>query len=450
MYCLAVDIGASSGRVILGKTENGRIALSELHRFPNGAVRRGGQLCWEVDRLFAEIKTGMKKCAAQGIRPHSMAIDCFGVDFVLLDAEGRLLGDTVSYRDARTDGMPEAAAVPPDAFYRKTGIVGGKIHSVYQLLYLQKETEQLKKAARFLHLPDYLNYLLTGVAANEYTISQTSLLINAETGDFDGELLDALALPRKIFEKPLPPATVLGRVKPEIAAETGIDCAVVLAPSHDTVSAAAAVPAGEDCIFISSGTWSMLGTYVSAPLIRPERAVRFSNLFICPGHYGLIRGSTGLWMMQAIRRELGGKHTFDSLCALAQESAYPDILDADAPDFSAPESMLAAVRGYAASHGFAPMDTLGDAVRCVYRGLAAKYAESVREIESFTEKTYDSIYIVGGGSRDEFLNRLTEGFTGKKVYAGPAEATAMGNIAAQLTSAGVFGSLWEAKKIIMK
>ena len=273
VYYLAVDIGATSGRVMLGTLKNGKIATEELHRFSNGAVRRNGHLCWEVDRLFLEIKKGMRKCTEMGISPKSISVDCFGVDFVLLDKDGNIVGDTVSYRDNRTAGLSEKAPLSHYELYRRTGMEDGEISSVYQLLYLKNETNELDKAARFLHLPDYLNYLLTGIDANEFTVSQTSSLVNVETGDYDGKTLAELGIPKRLFKKPLLPGTVLGRIQPEIAAETGIDCDVVLSASHDTVSAAVAVPCSDDCIFISSGTWSMIGTYIPDAIICEDKVI---------------------------------------------------------------------------------------------------------------------------------------------------------------------------------
>lgn len=447
MYYLAVDIGASSGRVMLGSLKNGKITTEEIHRFSNGAVPRGGHLCWEVDRLFAEIKIGMRKCADMGIQPRSMAVDCFGVDFALLDDKGNIVGDTVSYRDSRTEGISKKAPLSLYEMYKRTGMEDGEISSVYQLFYLKSETDQLEKASRFLHLPDYLNYLLTGIAENEYSISQTAMLVNTHTGTYDTEILKELGIPEKLFKKPVPAGTVLGRVKPEIAAETGIDCDVVLAAGHDTVSAAAAVPCSDDCIFISSGTWSMIGTYISDMILCEEDEL-FCNMLIDKGHYGFIRGITGLYMITAIKRELNDKYTYDELCELAQGSDYQEIIDIDDGVFSAPESMYEAVRSYALGKGLKPVETLGDAIRCIYRSLAMKYAQNVELIEKLTKKQYDSIYIVGGGSRDWYLNQLTAEFTGKKIFAGPTEATAIGNIAAQLTAAGVFETLWDAKTAV--
>ncbi|MBO5305699.1 MAG: rhamnulokinase [Clostridia bacterium] len=451
IYCLAVDIGASNGRIMLGSFDGGVIETEVLHRFKNGAQMKNGHLCWDVEMMLREIKCGMKACAERGIAPKSIGIDCFGVDFVLLDQNGNLLGDTVAYRDDRSVGYRENAPLRPDEIFMKNGSLGAWFSSVYQLMYLRENTDHLDKAAYFMHLPDYLNYRLSGIVANELSIAQTSMIINPERCEFDGELLEKMGLPKNIFQKLSLPTSILGRLSPEIVAETGIDCVVVQPCEHDTVSAMAAVPKkdGEDCIFISSGTWSMIGTFLEAPLIN-EKAIEagYSNMYLTPTITGLLRGITGLWMVQSIKKELGDEYTFDMLCELSERSDYKDLIDVDDKAFVAPESMIAAVKQYLKDHGLPEAKDIGDVMNCVYRSLATKYAENITKLEKLTGKTYDRIYIVGGGSRDTYLNRLTAEFTGKKVFAGPSEATAIGNIAAQLTAHGIFRDLSEATKAV--
>lgn len=453
IYCLAVDIGASSGRVMLGSFDGGEIATEELHRFKNGAQMKNGHLCWDVEMMLREIKLGMKKCAALGIAPKSIGIDCFGVDFVLLDQNMNVLGDTVAYRDSRSVGYRENAPLRPEEIFMKNGSLGAWFSSVYQLMYLGDKTDLLNKAAHFMHLPDYLNYRLCGIVANELTVAQTSMLINPERCEFDGELLEKMNLPKHIFKKLSRPTSILGRLTPEIIAETGIDCDVVQPCEHDTVSAMAAVPKkeGEDCIFISSGTWSMIGTFVDRPLIN-ENAIKagYSNMYLTPKCNGLLRGITGLWMVQSIKKELGDEYTFDRLCEMSEQSDYKDIIDVDDKAFVAPESMIGAVKQYLADCGLPEAKDIGDIMNCVYRSLATKYAENVIKLEKLTGKTYDRIYIVGGGSKDTYLNRLTADFTGKKVFAGPSEATAIGNIAAQLTAHGIFETLDKAVNAVSR
>lgn len=451
IYCLAVDIGASNGRVILGSYDGGEIETEVLHRFKNGAEMKNGHLCWDVERLFSEIKIGMKKCAERGIAPKSIGIDCFGVDFALLDENMQLLGDTVAYRDERSVGYRESAPLSPREIFMKHGSLGGWFSSVYQLMYLADKTDHLEKAAHFMHLPDYLNYRLSGVVAHELSIAQTSMLIDPKKCEFDEEILEKLNIPKGIFKKISRPTSIVGRLTPEVVAETGIDCVVVQPCEHDTVSAMAAVPrkAGEDCLFISSGTWSMLGAFTDRP-IKTEKVIEagYTNMYLTENCNGLIRGITGLWMVQSIKKELGEEYTFDKLCELAEKSDYDVIVDVNDRIFSAPESMIGAVKQYLSEHGHPEPRDIGDIMNCVYRSLASKYASSVKELEDIMGKTYERIYVVGGGSRDTYLNRLTAEFTGKHVSAGPAEATAIGNLAAQLTAHGVFGDLTEATRAV--
>jgi len=453
MNCLAVDIGASNGRVMLGSHKDGEIVTEEIHRFTNAPEMRDGHLCWDVERMLCEIKHGMKKCAERGISPRSVGIDCFGVDFVLLDENLRMLGSTVAYRDGRSAGYREKAPLSAEEIFMHSGFLGDWFSSVYQLMYLREKTDLLDRAAHFMQLPDYLNYRLCGVIANELTISQTTMLVNAASNEFDEELLEKLHIPGKIFKKTSRPASILGQLTPEVAAETGLRCAVVQPCEHDTVSAMAAVPRpeGEDCIVISSGTWSMIGIFLERPMICAGAArAGYSNMYVTENTTALLRGITGLWMVQAIRRELGGVYTFDMLCEMAEKSEYTALIDIDDRMFCAPQSMIGAVKQYIAEHALPAAEDIGDIMNCVYRSLAAKYAENVAELEKLTGKKYGCICIVGGGVRDAYLNRLTAAFTGKKVYVGASEATAIGNIAAQLSAHGIFKDLREASDSVSR
>ena len=278
---LAVDIGASSGRHIVGWVEDGRIQLQEVYRFENGISRKNGHLCWDVDALAAEVINGMAACRAAGFAPATMGIDTWAVDFVLLDKAGQRIGDAVAYRDERTDGIREMLPVSFAEHYARTGIQFQKFNTVYQLAALQKEhPEQLAAAETFLMIPDYLNYLLTGVAANEYTNATTTALVNAESKDWDDELIETLGLPRNIFQPIRTPGTVLGGLLPEIQEKVGFDCQVILPATHDTGSAFLAVPARDEfAATLSSGTWSLLGVENLAPIATDaSRADNFTNL----------------------------------------------------------------------------------------------------------------------------------------------------------------------------
>lgn len=448
-YCLAIDIGASNGRLMLGYLNEGIITVEEIHRFQNGAIMKDGHLCWDIDRLFCEIKTGMKRCAERGIQPATMGIDCFGVDFAVLDKDDNRIGDVVSYRDARTRGLKEKSGIKSSDIFAQSGMVGGDINSAFQLWYLKQNTNDIEKAARVLHIPDYLNFLLTGKKANELTISQTSLLVNLKTNEIDKKTLDLFGLPENLFSNPLTPASIIGEVTPEIAKETGICPKVVLPAEHDTISAAVAVPCTDDCIFISSGTWSMMGAYLDKPIIKKDAKDQIcSNYYIAENHYCAMSGTNGLWMVQQIKREFGDKYSYDDLCALAEKSNYTATVDVADAAFKAPQSMLQALKEYIKEHNLPYTEDLGDLVNCAYRSIAVKYAENAQKLERFTGKKYDNVYIVGGGSCDPYLNKLAKEFTGKTVWAGPKEATAIGNIAAQLTALGIFENTWEAKKAV--
>lgn len=451
MYYLAVDIGASSGRHILGSIQNGKIEIEEIYRFKNGNVKRNGHLCWELDRLFAEIKNGMKKCAEIGKKPSYMGIDCFGVDFVLLDKDNNILGDTVAYRDSRTDGMPEAVyqKIPYDTLYARTGVQTQRFNSIYQLYSIKTTSDALDKAERYLHIAEYFNFLLTGVQKNEFTMTSTTQLMNLETKDFDTEILNTLGFPAKIFTKPEMPGTVVGKLTAALQEETGLDCTVLLAPAHDTASAVMAVPTVKPCVYISSGTWSLMGTLL--PKMNPSLEGRDAGLTNEGAHDGQIRylkNIMGLWIIQSIKKELNDAYSFGQLCDMAMESSYEGKIDVNDDMFLAPESMMDAIRSYLAAKGEKAPETLGDILHCVYHSLAQSYGETVREIEKITRNTYDAIHIIGGGSKDSYLSRLTAEYTGKTVYAGPTEATAIGNLLMQMLSAGEFTDLAQAKAVV--
>ena len=436
MYYLAVDIGASSGRHILGEIKDGKLVIEEIYRFSNGAVKRNGHICWELDRLFAEIINGMKKCAEIGKIPHSMGIDCFGVDFVLLDKDDNILGDTVAYRDTRTEAVKDAVNEAYPDFYKTTGIAEQIFNSVYQLAAIKKEhPEYIDAAKRFLMLTEYFNFRLTGNKKNEYTNATTTMLLNAETEDFDGGILDAIGVPKEIFSKPEKPGTLVGTLREEIKKEVGFDCEVILPATHDTGSAVFAVPTNDKCIFLSSGTWSLMGTVIDKPICTKEAKDKgFTNE---GGVVGIrfLKNIMGLWIIQSVRHELGDKYSFAELCDMAEKSLYPDIINVNDSIFFSPESMIDAINEHLKQNCAPKPETVGDMLKAVYGGLAKSYGETVAEIEEITGEKFDAVYIIGGGSRDGYLNTLTAEKTGKTVFAGPTEATAIGNLLVQAKAA---------------
>lgn len=456
-YYLAVDIGASSGRHILGHTENGKIVLEEIYRFENGLIKKNGHLCWDTDRLFSEILAGMKRCKELQKIPLTMGIDTWGVDFVLLNGEGKPLGDAVAYRDPRTEGMDAVAAqkISPEELYARTGIQKQIFNTIYQFLALQKEApDHLAKAERMLMIPDYFHWRLTGKAVNEYTNATTTQLVSAEKKDWDWELLDRLELPRNIFGPLSFPGTEVGELTPAIAEAVGFSCKVVLPGTHDTASAVLAVPMTEEnAVYISSGTWSLIGLErMHADCSEESRLKNFTNEGGYEGRFRYLKNIMGLWMIQSVRRELkaaGQTVSFDGLCDLAQKALdFPSRVDVSDACFLAPESMQAAVDGFCARTGQKVPSGIEERMACIYLSLADGYKKAVEELEALIGKPIPCIHIVGGGSKDWYLNELTASATGKTVYAGPTEATALGNILAQMLANRVFSSVPEARKAV--
>lgn len=452
-YHLAIDLGASSGRHILGWLADGELKTEEVYRFENGVHERDGQLCWDVDYLFSEIVAGLRRCGKIGKVPATVAIDTWGVDFVLLDEHGTRIGEAVCYRDSRTDGVPEEcdAIIPEAELYAHAGIGRQKYNTVYQLLALKKQhPEQLAAARHMLLMPDYFVYRLTGNTFAEYTEATTTGLINAATGDWDTELIDRLALPRELFMPVSLPGTSAGALCADVAETVGFQTTVVLAASHDTASAIMAVPSNaEDTLYISSGTWSLMGIQQNTPLCTEEcRQSGFSNEGGYGGSLCILKNIMGLWMVQSVRRENGKVHSFDELCAMAEAADIPSVVDVCDDRFLAPDSMTAEVAAACADSNQPVPQTLGETMAVIYQSLAAAYAETTRQMERMTGKTYPCIHIIGGGSNDAYLDQLTANAAACPVVAGPKEATAIGNLCAQLLAGGEVESLSAVRTIV--
>lgn len=455
-YYLAVDIGASSGRHILGWMDKGKIRMEEIYRFENKLEKRNGHLCWDLDHLFHEVVEGLHKCKELDRIPASVGIDTWGVDFVLLDAHGNVLGNTVAYRDGRTKGMDEEVykVISESELYGRNGIQKQLFNSIYQLMAIKKETPQLlERAERFLMIPEYLNYRLTGVAMNEYTNATTTQLVNAKTQDWDFELMEMLGLPTKIFGELNMPKTLVGPLSSNMAKRVGFQTNVVLPATHDTGSAVMAVPTNsDDSIYLSSGTWSLMGIERLIPdCTEMSRKHNFTNEGGYHHRYRYLKNIMGMWVMQNLRREFKHKYTFEELYELAHIGRYfTSIVDVNDDTFLAPESMIRALQDYCEQTGQEKPETECELLYCVYRSLAKCYAKTVAEIETVTGRTYDTIHVVGGGCQDKFLDRLLVEVTGKEVYAGPVEATAIGNIMAQMLRDDVFEDLKEARRVVAK
>lgn len=454
-YYLAVDIGASSGRHILAHLEDGKMVLEEIHRFPNGMVQKDGENVWDVDELFAQIKLGMKKCAEAGKIPVSIGIDTWGVDFVLLDAEGKRIGNAVAYRDGRTKGMDEEVykKIPEDELYARTGIQKAIFNTIYQLMALKvKKPEQLEKAETMLMMPDYFHYLLSGVAATEYTNATTGQLVSPVTKDWDMELIEKLGYPKKIFQKLVTPGTVLGELTEEIQKEVGFNCKVVAPATHDTGSAVIAVPTESDnTLYISSGTWSLMGTeLMEANCSRESKLHNLTNEGGYNYRFRFLKNIMGLWMIQSVKKEIAGKLGFGEICEQASRCTIPSIVDANDDRFLAPANMTEEVQAACRESGQQVPEGIAEVASVIYNSLAQCYAKTIKEIEEITGQKYDRIHIVGGGANAEYLNILTAKATGVPVYAGPTEATAIGNLAAQMMSAGELRGLKDARACVYK
>jgi len=455
-YYLAIDIGASSGRHILGFLENGKMKIEEVHRFDNGMTDINGKKCWDTEKLFSEIKNGMKKCKEMGKVPTSVSIDTWGVDFVLIGADGKRFGDAVGYRDNRTKNMDKEVYkyISEASLYERTGIQKQLYNTIYQLMALKiNEPETLDNASTLLFTPDYYHYLLTGVKAAEYTIASTGQLVNPMTKDWDYELIDCLGFPRNIFPKMYKPGTILGNLLPKIQEDVGFDCKVIMPASHDTASAVMAVPAmGIDSVYISSGTWSLMGVELKKAICtKDSMRANFTNEGGYDYRYRFLKNIMGLWMIQSVRGELGKKYSYAELCEMAEEEKdFPSRVDVNDDCFFAPESMIDAIEDYCKKTNQKVPESVGEIAAVVYQSLATCYGKTIDEIENITGKRYEAINIIGGGSNADYLNKLTAKCTGKTVYAGPSEATAIGNLVAGMLADRVFENLDEARKNIFE
>ena len=442
-YFLAIDIGASSGRHIVGWLNGGRMQLKEVYRFSNGAELKGGHLVWDAERLASEVINGLRAAGEQGFAPSYIGIDTWAVDYALLDENDALIGDVYCYRDGRTQGSIPAvhAAMPFEEFYRRTGIQFQQFNTVYQL-YADKLSGRLSGARTFLMLPDYLNFRLTGVKRQEYTNATSTGMVNAKTHTWDNEILAALGYDKELFGPLSQPGTAGGELSPAVQAAVGYNAEVVLPATHDTASAVLAAPLEGVQPYISSGTWSLLG--VEQPAARTDggsRAANYSNEGGINCTFRYQKNIMGLWMLQSIRRELGT--TFPELISIARAEEGGPVVDVNDNRFLAPKSMLAEIKSAVGRD-----ISTAAAVRTVYDSLALSYKQAVEELEANTGLKFGSINIIGGGCRDGLLNELTARATGKKIVTGPVEATATGNIVMQMISAGEISDISAARRII--
>lgn len=456
---LAIDLGASSGRGIVGTFDGKKITLAENHRFPNEPVMAAGQYTWDILRIFHEIKNAIRKCALGDDRDIvSIGIDTWGVDFGLIDKNGHLLGNPVHYRDARNDAMPEYAAtlVSPDWVYEKTGIQVVDFNTLYQLLAVKKDSpEILAEAEDMLFVPDLLNYFLTGKKQTEYTIASTSQMLDAKARDWSWELIDKFGFPKKIFRNIVMPGTTVGALCPDVIEEVGnIRANVVSVAAHDTGSAVMAVPAeNEKFIWISSGTWSIMGTEAKEPVISEKtRECNFTNEGGANRTIRFSKNITGLWLEQESKRQWereGEKLSFAELSDMAARSEpFKCFIDPDEPRFAAPGNLPRRIVEYCKETGQKTPETKGEIVRCILESLALKYRYTVDMIDDLSGERLPSINVVGGGTQEKPLMQFTANACGRPVKAGPVEATALGNIVAQAIAAGEIKDVWQGREII--
>lgn len=452
-YYLAIDIGASSGRHMLASMKDGKMQLEEVYRFPNGMDNKNGTLCWDTDRLFKEIVNGLKKCREIGKIPVSMGIDTWGVDYVLLDKDDNILGDTVGYRDSRTEGMDGKVyeVIPQDDLYARTGIQKQIFNTIYQLMAVKEShPEYLEQAETLLMIPDYFNFLLTGVKKNEYTEATTGQLISPKTNDWDYELIDKLGYNSKMFVPVSMPGTVVGDFTEEVQKEVGFNCTVVLPATHDTGSAVLAVPTNDDdAVYISSGTWSLMGIErKEADCSMESMRANFTNEGGYDHRFRYLKNIMGLWMIQSVKKEFTEDLSFAQICEMASKETISSIVDCNDDCFLAPESMIGAVQKFCRDTDQQVPETVGEISSVIYNSLAKCYGDTVEEIDAITGRKYSTIYVVGGGANAGYLNELTAKYTGRRVSAGPTEATAIGNVIVQMIRDGVFASLPEARTCV--
>ncbi|CAN5904343.1 rhamnulokinase family protein [soil metagenome] len=452
-----MDLGASGGRVLLGRFDGERFVLGELHRFPNGPVGVTGHLYWDVLQLWSNIKTGLRRVGDAPLA--GIGVDTWGVDFALLDAAGNLLGNPHHYRDARTDGVMEQVfeRVGKKQLYERTGVQFMQINTLYQLYSLRLQNDpRLNCAETLLMMPDLFHYWLTGRKTGEYTIASTSQLLDARGRGWDTGLLEELSLPTHPFPDLMPPGTVIGPLLRGVADETGLssEVPVIATGSHDTASAVAAIPdLDANSVFISSGTWSLMGVELAEPVLSERaRALDVTNEGGVGGTIRLLKNVAGLWLLQESRRQWqreGREHTWDELLELAtQAEPFRSFVDPGAETFLSPGDMPTAIRNVCRRTGQPEPESVGEVVRCCLESLALKYRSVLDGLEGLLERRLDKIYIVGGGSQNRLLNQFTADACRRIVVAGPVEATALGNLLVQAVATGHIENVIAGRRVV--
>ena len=451
MASLAIDLGATSGRIVLGKYTGNEIQMTEIHRFPNDIIKVCGRSYWDLWGLWKEILAGLRKAAALGERIESVGVDTWGVDFVLLGKDGHFLGQPRSYRDGYTVGAPEKFfnTVPRSELYRRTGIQIMNFNTVFQLFAMKQEGNSALEAAEgLLFMPDAISYMLTGEKVCEYTILSTSALMNPETHDFDDGILAAAGVSRRLFGRRVMPGEVIGTLTGEVVAETGLgNIPVIAVAGHDTGSAVAAVPATDgNFAYLSSGTWSLMGVETQAPIVSDNSfGMNFTNEGGAEGNIRFLKNITGMWLLERCRaswKKEGREYSYPQIVAMMGTAApFRSMIDPDDASFAAPDDMPSAIREYCLSRGEAAPSSDAEFVRCIFESLALKYRVVLGRLKALSGKTIERLHVIGGGSLNAELNRMIASSLGIPVIAGPAEATTAGNLMAQFVGLGLADSM---------
>lgn len=454
---LAIDLGATSGRAILGSLEDGKLNMREIHRFPNAMVSLLGRYYWDVYALYSEIKKALFICGREGIKLTSMGIDTWGVDFGYVAPDGSLLTLPRAYRDPYTTGIPQkffSEKMSSETLYSRTGIQIKEFNSLYQLYAQNLEGSAAQKnAARALFIPDLLSYMLTGNMVTEYTIASTSNFLDPKTKGIDRELVALTGASPELFSKPIFPGTTVGLLSEDLAKETGIGrVPVVAVAGHDTASAVAAIPAvDEHFAYLSSGTWSLLGIETEQPILSPQaRKANFTNEGGVEGTTRFLKNITGMWLLEQCREQWnreGKSYGYAQLCEMAQSSHFEGLVDPNDPAFDHPGNMPKAILSYCRQRQIPEPKDDADLVRCIYRSLAHCYGEQMEVLQSLSPFRIERLHIIGGGAQNALLNRWTAEQTGLEVSVGPVEATAIGNIMLQAQAAGLVKNRWEYRNI---
>lgn len=460
-HFIAFDLGATSGRTILGTLDGDSLRMKELTRFPNQVLPMQGHVHWNIFSLYEHLCEGLRAAAREGVKIRSIGIDTWGVDVAFVGRDGSLLGMPYAYRDPHTEGMPEAyfaEAMPRDEVYARTGIQIMDFNTLYQLFALHREgSSQLEAAQHLLFMPDALSYLLTGRMVTEYTIASTSQMLNPRTKQLDADLLKPTDVAPDRFPEVVMPGHRIGTLRPELAAACGLpEIPVIAVAGHDTASAVAAVPATDERFaYLSSGTWSLMGIETPEPVIDERTsAYNITNEGGVEGTIRLLKNITGMWLLEQCLKEWkaqGTEYTYPQIVALAEEAApFRSMIDPDDASFAHPESMVAAIEAYCTRTAQPVPGTHAEFIRTIFESLALKYRCVLERFREMAPFPIERLHVIGGGSKNALLNRFTANSTGMPVVAGPSEATAIGNIMLQAKAAGLAGSLAEMRQLIAR